>query len=212
MALPLLPLLLGFVFGSSQADAAPRREQVHVQLQTSAFNLDNFDRDVTGTDPVKTTTIGLGAGGTGLQAGYLIKAPSEVGLRVVFAQATTDNGTTDSKQTNTRLQGYYTHYFRVQKPLRAYAIGLAGIDNTDFDGAMTQKSFLVTGGGGIHYFPSSKASLSAGLELGKSFSGKIEVDGVDGTTDYSRFTAALVGGVNIYIGGKEKKKGKKGKK
>jgi len=201
----LLNTLLSAVFAVSTADAAPRPDQVHLQLQTGvlsreATRVDEGDHERT------TTQLGPGAGGVGLQGGYLFRPHSEVGARLEMARSTVDDGTTDQSYGQFRFAGTYTHYFRVDGPVHLAATGLVGLDRSNFDGQAQTRSPFVGVGGSVHWFASPRTSLSGGLELTRTLGGRYEEDGMLGSSRFNTTDIAAVAGMNFYLGGPPAKK------
>jgi len=200
--MPLPILLTAALLASSTADAAPRRDQVHVQLQTSVLGRETLRVEEADLDR-RTTRLGPGAGGAGIAVGYHIKAPSEVGARLEFGQVTVHDDVEDRRESHLALGAYYTHYFRLDKALRATATGIVGLERADFDGDAQARAPFVGVGGGVHWFATPRTSLSTGLELSHTLAGRYDADGVEGSSRYSAMDVALVGGVNVFLGGKK---------
>jgi hypothetical protein len=206
----LLPLFTAALL-STTADAAPRKGQVHAQLQTGVLSRQTVRVDESDTEQ-RTTAIGPGAGGATLAVGYHLRRASEVGGRLELGQVTIDDGTTDQHAGHLRAAGYYTHVFPLGKDLRATATGLLGVQRTNLDGDATARSPFLGAGGGVAWFANPRTSLNAGLELTHTLGGRYEQDGVEGSSRYSAFQGAVVGGLNVYFGGPKHPRPKAGKK
>ncbi len=194
----LLPLILA-VFASS-ADAAPHKDQVHLQLQTGLLSRSSLHVDETDFQN-RTTGIGAGAGGVALTTGYQFRAPSEVGVRLEMARVTQSDGTDDLRQSNFRLAGLYTHSFRVDSTYRLTATGLLGLERSDWDGDAIARAPFLGLGAGVQYFATPRTALSAGLEATRTLGGRFEQDGLDGSSRFSNSEIAAVIGMNVYLGG-----------
>lgn len=206
----MLPLLTAFAL-TATADATPRRGQVHAQLQTGVLSRQSVRVDESDVEQ-RTTAVGPGAGGATLAVGTHLRRASEVGARLELAQVTFDDGTTDQRSGHLRAAGYYTHLFPMGKDLRATATGLLGLERTNLDGDATARAPFAGVGGGIAWFATPRTSLNAGLELSHTLGGRYEQDGVEGSSRYSAFQGALVGGLNVYLGGPRGKRPKAGGK
>ena len=208
--MPLLPLMLAVSLGTPSAEAAPRRDALHLQLQSGVLShastrVDELDADR------QTTHLGLGAGGTAVSAGYRLRRSSEVGARLSLSQVRTDDDVTDHRRSEARLAGTYTHYFRVNRPVRAAATGMLGLSRMSDDGVATARAPFVGVGGGVHWFATPRTSLSTGLELTRTLGGRYEVDGVQGSSRYTGTDVAVVGGLNLYLGGRKPKRARRGR-
>ncbi len=207
--MPLLNLLAAVLLSAPTAEAAPRREAVHLQLQSgllsrSALAVDELDANR------QTTHLGLGAGGTALSAAYHLRAASAVGARLSFSQVRTDDDRTESQRSEARLAGTYTHYFRVDGPVRASASGMLGLSRLRDDEGVQARAPFVGVGGGVHWFATPRTSLSTGLELSRTLGGRYEQDGVDGSSRYVATDVAVVGGLNLYLGGRKPRRARRG--
>lgn len=202
----MLPLLTAFALATT-ADAAPRKGQVHTQLQTGLLSRQSVRVDESDVEQ-RTTAVGPGAGGATMAVGYHLRRTSEVGGRLELAQVTYDDGTTDQRTGHLRAAGYYTHFFPVARDLRATATGLLGLERTNLDGDATARSPFAGVGGGIAWFVTPRTSLNAGLELTHTLGGRHEQDGVEGSSRYSASQGAVVGGLNVYLGGPKGKRPK----
>jgi hypothetical protein len=203
-------LLLNFVLPTifavtTAAEAAPRPEQVHLQLQTGVLSREAL-RVEEGDHERTTTQLGPGAGGVGLSGGYLFRPHSELGARLEMARSTIDDGVSDQSQGQLRLAATYTHYFRVDGPVHVAATGMAGLDRSNFDGLAQTRSPFVGLGGSVHWFASPRTSLSGGLELTRTLGGRFEEDGMLGSSRFSATDLAAVAGMNFYLGGPSAKK------
>lgn len=203
----MLPLntLLSVVFATSTAQAGPRADQIHLQVQTGVLSREALRVDE-GGHARNTTQLGPGAGGVGLSGGYLFRPHSEVGARLEMARSTVDDGTIDQSHGQLRLAGTYTHYFRVEGPVHLAATGLLGIDRSNFNGEALTRSPFVGLGGSAHWFVSPRTSLSGGLEITRTMGGRYEQDGVAGSSRFSTTDIAAVAAMNIYLGGPAAKK------
>lgn len=197
----LLPLFAAFAL-TATADATPRRGQVHAQLQTGVLSRQSVRVDESDVQQ-RTTAVGPGAGGATLAAGYHLRRASEVGGRLELGQVSIDDGTTDQRSGHLRAAGYYTHLFGLGKDLRATATGLVGLERTNLDGDATARAPFAGVGGGVAWFATPRTSLNAGLELTHTLGGRFEQDGVAGSSRYAAFQGALVGGLNVYLGGRK---------
>ena len=201
----LLNNLLSVVFATSTVQAAPRTDQIHLQVQTGVLSREALRVEEGGHERT-TTQLGPGAGGVGLSGGYLFRPSSEVGARLEMARSRVDDGTTDQSHGQLRLAGTYTHYFRVDGPVHLAATGIVGLDRTNLNGEALTRSPFVGLGGSAHWFASPRTSLSGGLELTRTMGGRYEQDGVDGSSRFSNTDLVAVAAMNIYLGGRAAKK------
>ena len=197
----LFPLFLAAFPGAPAADAAPRTESVHLQLQSDVLSRSSLrvhEADVSR----QAAGVGPGAGRTSLAGGYFLRPSSEVGVRLDLRQIRLDDDVVERQRSDLRLAATYTHWFRVDKQWRATATGALGLSRWEEDGRLQARGPFVAAGGGLHWFATPRASLSAGLEATHSLGGRFEQDGVEGSSRYSSAGIAAVGGLNVFLGGK----------
>jgi hypothetical protein len=200
--MPLLPLITAVLLGTPTADAGPRRDAVHLQLQSGMLSRSSLRVDELDVSR-QTTHAGLGAGGTAIAVGYHLRAAHEVGARLSFQQVRVDDDVVDHRRSEARLAGTYTRYWRIDKPLRATATGMLGLSRTNEDGDAQARAPFIGAGGGVHWFATPRTSFSTGLEVAQTLGGRYEQDGVEGSSRYSNTDVALVGGLNVYLGGRK---------
>ena len=206
--MPLPTLLAALFLSAPAADAAPRREAVHLQLQSGLISRSGLAIDELDASR-QTTHLGLGAGGTAISAGYHLRSTSAVGARLALSQVRTDDDVSEHQRSEARLAGTYTHYFRVEGPVRASAMGMLGLSRSRDDGGAQARAPFVGVGGGVHWFATPRTSLSTGLELSRTLGGRYEQDGVDGSSRFVGTDVALVGGLNLYLGGRKPKRARR---
>lgn len=198
----MLSTMLSVAALSAVSVAAPKAEQVHLQLQTGLLARETLRVDEGGAEQ-RMGAVGPGAGGVDLGAGYLLRRKHEVGARFSFAQVTLDDGLSDTRQTDLSLAGTYTHHWRVERDVRVSATGLFGVARTDHDGDSTARAPFVGVGGRVHWFATPRTSLHVGLEGSRSLGGRYEVDGVAGSSRFTETQLAATAGMNLYLGGKK---------
>jgi len=187
------------LFSAPAAEAAPRRDQVHIQAQTgllsrAALRVDEVDADR------QQVALGPGAGGVDLGVGYLLRGHSEVGVRLEMSRMTVDNGLSEASRGHARMAGTYSFHLRHRSPLHFTATGLLGVERTSFDGAALARGPFVGLAGSAHYFATPRLSVSAGLEATRSLGGRYEQDGLDGSSRFAASEVAAVAGLHFYMG------------
>lgn len=197
----MLQAALAAVLAAAPADAAPKRDQVHLQLQTGLLSREALSVDETDLER-RDVQVGPGAGGVALGAGYQLRASSEVGARVELSQATVSDGTYDVRRGHARVATTYTHFFRVEAPVHFAATALLGLERTSLDGDAVARSPFVGAAGNVHWFATPRMSVNAGVELSRSLGGRFEQDGMVGSSRFTATDVAAVAGMNFYLGGR----------
>jgi hypothetical protein len=199
----MLNLVFAAAVLTASADAAPRRDQVHLQVQTGVLSREALRVEETDMER-REVSAGPGAGGLSLSAGYQLRATSEVGARLEMARMTVSDGVSDVQQGHARLAGTYTHYFKIASPVHFAATGMLGLERANFDGAALARGPFVGLGGQLHWFATPRVSLNGGLEATRSLGGRFEQDGLDGSSRFVATDVAAVAGMNFYFGVKPK--------
>ena len=196
-------LLAATLLHTPTADAAPKRDQAHLQVQTGMLSREALRVEETDHEH-REVQAGPGAGGVSMGLGYQLRAHSEVGGRLELSRATVSDGISDVQQGHARVAGTYTHYFPVAAPVHFAATAMLGLERSSFDGAAIARGPFVGASGNLHWFVASRVSLHAGVEATRSLGGRFEQDGLDGSSRFVATDIAAVAGMNFFVGTKNR--------
>jgi hypothetical protein len=199
-------LLAATLAASTAADAAPRRDQLHVQAQTGLLAREALRVDE--VDAARSAVqVGPGAGGVALAMGYMLRSHSEVGSRIELSRMTINSGETDLQRGHARLAGSYTYHFRTRAPVHLAATGMFGLERTSYDGDALARGPFVGVAGNAHWFVTPRLSVNTGVEATRSLGGRYEEGGMDGSSRFAASEVAAVAGLNFYLGARQTKGG-----
>jgi hypothetical protein len=199
----MLNLLLAASLTYTTADAAPKRDQVHLQVQTGMLSREALRVEETDHEH-REIQLGPGAGGVSMGLGYQLRAHSEVGGRVEMSRASVHTGISDVQYGHARVAGTYTHYIPVAAPVHFAATGMLGLERSSFDGAAIARGPFVGASGNLHWFVASRVSLHAGVEATRSLGGRFEQTGLEGSSRFVATDIAAVAGMNFFVGTKNR--------
>ena len=195
----MLNLLLAATLIHPTAEAAPKRDQAHLQVQTGMLSREALRVEETDHEH-RATQAGPGAGGVSMGLGYQLRTHSEVGGRLEMSRATVSDGITHVQHGHARVAGTYTHYFPVAAPVHFAATGMLGLERSSFDGGAVARGPFIGASGNLHWFVASRVSLHAGVEATRSLGGRFEQDGLDGSSRFTATDIAAVAGMNFFVG------------
>ena len=195
----MLNLLLAATLIHTTAEAAPKRDQAHLQVQTGMLSREALRVEETKHEH-RAVQAGPGAGGVSMGLGYQLRAHSEVGGRLEMSRATVSDGITDVQHGHARVAGTYTRYFPVAAPVHFATTGMLGLERSSFDGAAVARGPFIGASGNLHWFVASRVSLHAGVEATRSLGGRFEQDGLDGSSRFIATDIAAVAGMNFFVG------------